>query len=75
MLTITIIHHSSSGVSTVHMNMGAPLQGVTPPEAEQFVTKDEARAYAKQVQADLGGPDKAAIVEHDLTTKAALDDA
>ena len=73
MVFIRIVHHRN-GVSRVHINMGAPLEVVTPAEARRFATKDEARAYAKQLQAELGGPDKSEIVEYDLTTQTALDE-
>ena len=68
-LIITVIHHSA-GESTVTQNLVVPLcPDQQPPESKRFATPDEALAYAKQLQAEAGGPDMAKINVHDFRRK------
>jgi hypothetical protein len=60
---ITIICHPQ-GQFSVGKNMGGS-NGI-----KVFKTRDEADAYAKQLQEKAGGPNAARIVVHDLKTEA-----
>jgi hypothetical protein len=57
--TVTIICHSN-GQFSVGKNMGG-FNG-----SPVFKTREKADAYAMQLQAQAGGPDKARIIVHDL---------
>jgi hypothetical protein len=61
MATITIICHSD-GLFSVGKNLGTGKGSVV------FKSRAEADAHAKELQAEAGGPEKAKIVVHDLTT-------
>jgi len=63
---ITILHHSD-GKYRVYNDLGACLE-VSDRLDNEFATPDEARAYAKQLQAKHGGPNRAKI--NDLTRRA-----
>jgi hypothetical protein len=58
-ITITLICHSN-GQFSVGKNMGGFNGSMV------FKTREEADAYAIQLQAQAGGPDKARIIVHDL---------
>jgi hypothetical protein len=65
-LSITIICHSN-GQFSVGKNMGGFNGSMV------FKTREEAAAYAIQLQAQAGGPDKARIIVHDLLRRGRND--
>ncbi len=66
-VTITIICHPN-GQFSVGENMGAGHG------TRVFMTRKAADAYAMQLHAEAGGPDKAKIKINDLTRQAERDD-
>ena len=65
-IQITLIRHTN-GQFSVGRDLG------TGHGSKVLPGREEADAYARQLQAQLGGPDKATIVVHDLRKATAAD--